>query len=276
MTSVSTLHHLPAGALAGAALEPHRQEPAATASVRLEAAWAQTADELQAAQRLRWRVFAEEMGARLKPLPGTPPRTDADLFDRHCEHLLVRTVETDDRPSEVVGTYRVLTPAAAKRLGGFYSDGEFDLVRLARLRSSLAELGRCCVDLRWRHGDVVMMLWSQLGAFMQRNGIASVMGCASVPMRDGGQMAANLWQALRQTHLAPPDEQVRPRLPLPVEHLATGASVEPPGVIKGYLRCGGKVLGPPAWDPDFGTADLPMMLHLSELPAAFRRRLMVA
>jgi len=98
------------------------------------------------------------------------------------------------------------------------------------------------------------MLWSQLGAFMQRNGIHCVMGCASVPIRDGGRQAADLWNVLRHTHLASLDDQVTPRLALPVDSLATGAKVEPPPLIKGYLRCGGKVLGPPAWDPDFCSA----------------------
>lgn len=120
------------------------------------------------------------------------------------------------------------------------------------------------------------MLWSQLGAFMHRNGVVSVIGCTSVSLRDGGHQAADLWQAQHADGLAPPHEQVRPRLPLPVERLASGAVVEPPPLIKGYLRCGGKLLGPPAWDPDFGTADLPMMLHLQDLPAAYRRRFRVA
>ncbi|MBE0548522.1 MAG: GNAT family N-acetyltransferase [Rubrivivax sp.] len=243
-----------------------------SAGVRLEAVWARNEEDLRAAQRLRWRVFADEMGARLRPPPGTPAGHDVDLFDAHCEHLSVRTVATAAEPSQVVGTYRVLMPTAARRLGGFYIDTEFDLVRLARLRPGLAELGRSCIDPRWRQGGVVLMLWSQLGAFMQRNGIERVMGCASVTMHDGGRMAADLWHGLRQTHLAPLDEQVRPRVPLCVESLATGARVEPPALIKGYLKCGGKVLGPPAWDPDFGTADLPMMLRLSDLPASYRRR----
>jgi putative hemolysin len=195
-----------------------------------------------------------------------------DVFDPYCEHLLVRTVETPQQAAQVVGTYRVLTPAAARRVGGLYSDGEFDLVRLARLRPQLAELGRSCTAPEWRRGGVMLMLWAQLGSFMQRNGIERVVGCASVPMHDGGHLAADLWHTLRHTHLAAADEQVRPRLPLPVQQLGTGRTAEPPALIKGYLKCGGKVLGPPAWDPDFGTADLPMMLRLSDMPASHRRR----
>jgi putative hemolysin len=242
----------------------------------LEALWARHDEDVEAAQRLRWRVFYQEMGARLKPPRGTPQGVDADLYDPHCEHLIVRTVENDQAPSEVVGTYRVLTPAAAKRVGGLYSDTEFDLVRLARLRPGMVELGRSCTAPEWRHGSVIMMLWASLGAFVQRNGLELVVGCASVSMHDGGHQAADLWQALRQDHLAPPDEHVRARLPLPVDELATGRPATMPALIKGYLRCGGKMLGPPAWDPDFGTADFPMMLRLSEMPASYRRRFIEA
>jgi putative hemolysin len=212
------------------------------------------------------------MGATLKPPPGTPPGLDADLFDAHCEHLIVRTLACDDAPSQVVGTYRVLTPPAAKRLGALYSDGEFDLVRLRQLRPHLAELGRSCTDPQWRQGGVILTLWSSLGEFLQRNGLQGVIGCASVSMRDGGHQAAALWHQLRQTRLVAPDMQVRPRRPLPLPPVAYSDKVETPPLIKGYLRCGAQVLGPPAWDPDFGTADLPMMMRLVDLPAAYKRR----
>ena len=88
---------------------------AAPAPVRLEALWARHADDVRQAQRLRYKVFVDEMGARLAPPPGTPDGLDVDRFDDACEHLLVRTVESDDAPSRVVGTYRVLTPVAARR-----------------------------------------------------------------------------------------------------------------------------------------------------------------
>jgi putative hemolysin len=171
-----------------------------------------------------------------------------------------------------VGTYRVLTPAAARRAGGLYSESEFDLAPLAHLREDMVELGRSCVAPGWRAGGVIIALWSALAAFMQRNGLGTMVGCASVGMRDGGHAAASLWQQLRLSHLAPEGLQVRPHLPLPVEHLALdGAPAETPPLIKGYLRCGARVLGAPAWDPDFNTADLPMMMRLADLPARYRR-----
>lgn len=245
-------------------------EPSST-PVRFEATWARHADEVREAQRLRHRVFVEEMGARLSVPPGTPAGHDVDLFDAHCEHLLLRARADDDTPGPVIGTYRVLTPEAARRVGGLYSETEFDLTRLRPLRPRMAELGRSCVHPDWRTGGAILALWAALADFMVRNGLDTMVGCASVGMRDGGHVAASLWEQLRRSHLAPIEWQVHPRLPLPVEQLRCDLAVEAPALIKGYLRCGAKVLGPPAWDADFNTADLPMLMRLADLPARYRR-----
>jgi putative hemolysin len=236
-----------------------------------EALWARHTDDIREAQRLRYRVFVEEMGARLSVPPGTPPGHDVDIFDAHCEHLILRARSHDDSIGRVIGTYRVLTPAASRRVGGLYSDTEFDLTRLRPLRERMVELGRSCIDPAWRSGGAILALWAALGDFMRRNQLDTMVGCASVPMRDGGHTAASLWEQLRHSHLAPIEWQVRPRLPLPVEQLDRTLTVEPPALIKGYLRCGAKVLGPPAWDADFNTADLPLMMRLADLPARYRR-----
>lgn len=234
----------------------------------IHVAWARHQDEVREAQRLRYQVFAIEMGAQLGgPLAGH----DVDVFDDFCEHLLVRDVQT----ARVVGTYRVLTPIQARRVGGFYSDTEFDLTRLRHLRERMVELGRSCVHPQFRQGGVIMALWGALAGFMVRNDLDIMIGCASIPMLHNsmvcGDVAASLWHQLRQTHLAPFEHQVRPRLPLPIEQLRSDLAVEPPALIKGYLRLGSRILGAPAWDPDFNTADLPMMMRLGDMPARYRR-----
>lgn len=243
----------------------HRNEPV------LDVLWARHLDEVRAAQRLRYRVFVDEMGARPDAPAGTPPGHDADLFDRYCEHLIVRTREDHRTPATVIGTYRILTPWAATRAGGLYSDTEFDLNPLRALRSRMVELGRSCVHPDWRQGSVIMLLWGAVADLMQRNGLDTLIGCASIGMRDGGHVAASLWHRLRQTHLASPEHCVQAHLPLPVEQLDCRLAVEPPPLIKGYLRCGAKVLGAPAWDPAFNTADLPLMMRLADLPTRYRR-----
>ncbi len=255
------------------ALPEERSRPA-PAKPLLSATWARSEDEVREAQRLRYAVFADEMGAVLSTPAGAPEHHDIDSFDPFCEHLLVRTVESDGSPGPVIGTYRVLTPAAALRAGALYSDSEFDLSRLIALRPSLVELGRSCVHPDHRSGGAIMTLWGALAEFMQRNRLDTMIGCASVSMRDGGHYAASLWKQLEQTHLADAQWRATPRLPLPVDELRHDLVVEPPPLIKGYLRCGAKVLGAPAWDPDFNTADLPLMMRIAELPERYRRHFM--
>jgi putative hemolysin len=234
----------------------------------LTVSWARHNDEVRQAQRLRFKVFAQEMGARLNTaLPGH----DVDLFDNYCEHLLVR----DQVTREVIGTYRLLTPAQAKRVGSTYSDLEFDLTRLRSLRERMVELGRSCVHPDHRHGGVIMALWGALAEFMVRNKLDIMIGCASIPMLHNGivsgDAAASIWRQLKASHLASIEYHVHPRLPLPVEQLDSDLAVDPPALIKGYLRLGAKVLGAPAWDPDFNTADLPMMMRINDLPSRYRR-----
>ncbi len=246
---------------------------ASTERAAIRVQWARHQDEVRAAQRLRYDVFAGEMGARLSTqLPGH----DIDLFDNFCEHLLV----CDEATGQVIGTYRVLTPVQAQRVGSTYSDTEFDLTRLRGLRDRMVELGRSCVHRDHRHGGVIMALWGALGAFMVRNNLDTMIGCASIPMLHNGMvsgdLAASIWRQVQATHLAPIEYHVRPRLPLPIERLDSSLDVEPPALIKGYLRMGAKVLGPPAWDPDFNSADLPMLMRIADLPSRYRKHFLGA
>ncbi|OWQ85341.1 ornithine-acyl-ACP acyltransferase [Roseateles aquatilis] len=242
-----------------------------TARTRFHVGWARTEDEVRQAQRLRYQIFVDEMGARLSPPVGAPAGHDIDVFDPFCEHLLVRTLDERGQPGQVIGTYRVLTPEAARRAGGLYSETEFDLTRLRSLRPRMLELGRSCVHPDHRSGGAIMALWGALTEFMVRNDLDTMIGCASISMRDGGHYAASLWKQLEGSHMTDIEWQVRPRLPLPVDELRQDLVVEPPPLIKGYLRCGARVLGRPAWDPDFNTADLPMLMRIADLPARYRR-----
>ncbi|MEW6254253.1 MAG: GNAT family N-acyltransferase [Pseudomonadota bacterium] len=221
--------------------------------------------EIREAQRLRYKVFAEEMGARLSTVV---PGHDIDLYDPYCDHLLVR----DRASSEVVGTYRILTPESARRVGSYYSEQEFDLTRLHCLRPRMAELGRSCVHPDHRSGAVIARLWLGLADYMTRYGYEYLVGCASIGMADGGHYAARVHREVASTHLAPVEWHVTPRFRLPVDSLDDGAAAELPPLIKGYTRLGALVCGEPAWDPDFNTADLLMLLPLARLNQNYARR----
>ena len=219
---------------------------------------ARSDSEIRAAQKLRYRVFAEEMGARLN---NREAGVDADLFDPYCEHLIVR----DETNGRIAGTYRILSPSAARRVGGYYSEAEFDLTRLQHLRPQMVEVGRSCIDPDYRSGAVIALLWSKLAEYMVTNNYQYLMGCASIAMTDGGHNAANLFVQLIENNLAPIEYRVFPRSPLPYDRLVTGQKADVPPLIKGYLRAGVYICGEPSWDPDFNTADVLVLLPMSRI-----------
>ena len=162
---------------------------------KLALSLASTPEEIREVQRLRYKVFIQAMGlTSLSNAEGL----DKDEFDDFCDHLIVR----DSRSLKVVGTYRVLSPHAARKIGQFYSEKEFDLSRLDHLRSSIAEAGRACIHPDYRSGGVIMLLWAGLAAFMKKENCRHLIGCASISLADGGHNAAALYHALKDVNLA--------------------------------------------------------------------------
>lgn len=230
----------------------------------LSLGWVRSEDELREAQRLRYKVFGEEMGAALKG----PAGLDVDEFDSRCDHLLVRDSDT----LKVVGTYRLLPPSAAPKLSSLYSAREFDLRRLAVMRAKMVEVGRACVDPGYRSGAAILTLWSGLADYMRRWGFETMLGCSSVSMADGGHLAANLHRQLALNATVAPEYRVFPHTPLPVELLQDGGAATPPPLLKAYLRLGAKVCGAPAWDADFNTADFLTLLRFDDLDSRYAKR----
>lgn len=220
-------------------------------------------DEVRQAQRLRYQVFTEDMGA---VFPGAVDAIDEDAFDAWCEHLIVRELGTE----RVVGTYRILRPEMAREAGSYYSETEFKLDGLQPIRDQLVEFGRSCTHRDYRSGAVIMLLWSGLAEFVKRNNYRYVFGCASVSLRDDGATAAAVHRAV-QKHRVQNGLFVEPLHGLPMAQLGNALPARIPPLIKGYLKTGTKVCGEPAWDPDFNTADFPMLLSVDELDERYRR-----
>jgi len=234
---------------------------------RLTHSLARSQNELEAAQRIRFKVFAEEMGAKL---PSAHLGLDIDRFDKYCDHLLVR----DHSNEKVVGTYRILPPEQAVKAGGYYSETEFDLSRLANMRDRMVEVGRSCVHEDYRDGATITQLWSGLAEYVTKNNHEYLIGCASISMGDGGHYAASVYNKIHKLHAAPAEYRVFPHCRLPLESLNQNLEVIVPPLIKGYLRLGAYIAGEPAWDPDFNCADVFILMPVSRMNARYAKHFM--
>ena len=236
--------------------------PSAAADAHYSLLVARDLDEVRAAQRLRYRVFAEEMGAAVQ---GGELGLDQDAFDEYCDHLIVR----DDQSGEVVGTYRMLPPSHAGSAGMLYSETEFDLSALDPLRPRLVETGRSCVHPEHRNGAVVSLVWAGIARYMLLHGHTMLAGCASVPLADGGVQAAHVWRTVSAKHYAPEELRVHPRQPWRADGIDGKATIPP--LLRGYLRLGAQVCGPPAHDADFGVADFFVLVDLDKADKRYLR-----
>ncbi|MEV4037971.1 GNAT family N-acetyltransferase [Streptomyces umbrinus] len=236
--------------------------PLSTAPTRYTVTLARDEADVRAAQRLRHDVFAGEMGALLS---SSQPGLDVDAFDAYCDHLLVRDTTT----GQVVGTYRLLPPDRAAIAGRLYSEGEFDLGPLAGIRSGLVEVGRSCVHPDYRDGAVIGLIWAGIARYMVDGGHEWLAGCCSIPLADGGTLAAGTWDRVRDKHLAPEEYRVRPLLPW--SGVTRPARTELPPLLRGYLRLGAWVCAEPAHDPDFGVADLYVLLSMRRVNPRYLR-----
>jgi putative hemolysin len=246
----------------------NQSDPIHLGKLRLK--WASHQGELLQAQRLRHNVFTQEMGTEL-PVNTRSDGLDQDLFDDFCEHLIVQDLFS----GEVVGTYRVLTPTQAQRVGGSHLSTHFDLTRLRHYKDLMVEIGKGCVHPAYRNGGVLMALWSELCKFMRRNEFELMVGCTAIPMNQelprSARVAAGVWSQLKSHHLAPIELQIRARSPLPVDQLEPLPCTALPPLIQAYLRLGAKVLGPPAWVANSSCVDLPMMMRSSELHRKYQK-----
>ncbi|MER6782656.1 MULTISPECIES: GNAT family N-acyltransferase [unclassified Streptomyces] len=248
VTALRTTAAVPAAA-------PVTAPPALPATPHYTVRLARDEDEVRAAQRLRHQVFAGELGARLD---GPEPGLDSDAFDAYCDHLLVVEEET----GQVVGTYRLLPPERAAVAGRLYSEGEFDLSALAPIRPDLVEVGRSCVHPDHRNGAVIALIWAGLARYMDSSGHNWLAGCCSIPLADGGVLAAATRESVLARNLAPEEYRVTPHLPWNPDGITFPARVELPPLLRGYLRLGAWVCGEPALDAEFGCADLYVLLSL--------------
>lgn len=235
---------------------------------RLQAEYLVGEQALREAQALRYLVFTREFNARLNsPEPGL----DSDEFDAHCAHIGVRDLDS----GALVATTRLLDYRAARHLGHFYSEKEFNLDGLPHVANQALEIGRTCVHPDYRNGAPIAILWSELAEILNDGDYQYLMGCASIPMQDGGIQARAVMQRL-QEHMCHRWLRAEPKTPLPALDLPSNVTAEVPPLLKAYMRLGARICGEPCWDPDFQVADVFILLKRDELCPRYARHFKAA
>jgi L-ornithine Nalpha-acyltransferase len=264
------------------------QWPVLAAVGSLEVRLAETDAEVEAAQRLRYRVFYEEMSAIPSPAM-REARRDFDKFDAFCDHLLVvdRAAHDEDGQPMVVGTYRLMRDVDAARAGGFYTAGEYEIApMLAGIPqgSRVLELGRSCVLKSYRNKPGSMqLLWRGVMTYVARFSIDLMFGCASLHGTDAEALALPL-SYLHHFHAMPEGMQVRarPELHVDMNRMAKEA-IDPkealralPPLIKGYVRAGCGIGEGAVLDRQFGTTDVFIYFPVAKIDPRYKSRFGIA
>jgi L-ornithine Nalpha-acyltransferase len=237
-------------------------------------------DDVRVAQHLRYRVFHDEMGAKVDAFAEVEER-DSDRFDVLCDHLLVTRDRTENSApelcvnnQEIVGTYRLLRQSIAEGNGGFYSQEEFDLEPLLRRKSELSflELGRSCVLQAYRGTSVIELLWQGIWNYVRHHKLDVMLGCASFEGTDPDKHADAL--SLLGHHSVAPEEwcvqahddhyvEMKRKSLAQIDQRRALRSLPP--LIKGYLRLGAYVGNGAVIDHKFNTTDVLIILPVSKI-----------
>lgn len=240
---------------------------------RYELRLAASADDVRAAQRLRFAVFNVELG---EGLPGAEATgLDADEFDPVCDHLLIEERAT----GAIVGTYRLQTGAVAGVSGvGYYSAREFDFGMFEPVRAEMVELGRACVAAEHRNQSVLGLLWRGIATYAPERGARYLVGCSSLTSQNAAEGLAT-YAVLARGSLAAEQWRTQPlaewRCEATAEEIQEAkARVKIPRLMMAYLAAGAGICGEPAIDREFKTIDFLTWMDLRSMPARVLRKFM--
>jgi len=227
---------------------------------------ARNAEEIRAAQVLRYEVFNLELNEGLASSYATG--LDTDPFDAVCDHLLVEHVPS----GSIVGTYRLQMGTSAKANHGYYCAQEFHFDVFEPLRDQIVELGRACVHKQHRNLVVLGLLWKGIADYAKTRGARYLMGCSSLTSQDPA-VGASAYADLCRKHLVAPEWRTTP-LPAYECSLRQVAAepVQIPKLLRAYLTMGAKICGAPALDTQFKTIDFLTLLDLDSLHPLARMR----
>lgn len=239
-----------------------------------------TKEERRQVRALRYRVFVEEEGASATEEQKNL-REEYDSYDRFAEYLGVF------HEGRVVGTYRIINRDAAEKMGGFYTETEFDISKIKKSGANIVEMSRACVAPEYRENALVMrLLWAGLGEYIMRHKIGIVFGVASWTGTNPAESAQAI-SYLYYNHLSP----LRLRATVESTKLAPGvnpkltrmnilpevfvdaniARRQMTPLVKGYLRINATFGRGVFIDKPFNSYDVFVMLRTKDMDALYRK-----
>lgn len=235
---------------------------------------ASTAEDIRAAQHLRYQVFVQELGGQ-GALVDHDAQLERDEYDPHFDHLmLLDTSRGTTVREQIIGVYRLLRDDMMTKFGRYYTEGEYDLTVLKQSGRKLMELGRSCLHKDYRGGAAMYLLWNGLADYVHEHGVEILFGTASFHGTDIDTLKESL-SMLHHRHLAPEELRVRAveehyqsmNLCAEADINRVKAMRDVPALIKGYLRLGGYIGDGAFVDHDFNTTDVCLVMDTEKLNA---------
>lgn len=237
---------------------------------RYRVRFAETADDLHAAQRLRWLAFVE----RCRVEDGDE-KLDADEYDADCQHILIE----DQRSGQLLATFRFMQFADGSDIDCSYSAHYYDLYRLRSFKGPMVEMGRFCIHPEIRDPDILRVAWGAMTRFVDENGIQLLFGCSSF-MGTEAQSYTDAFALLKDHHLAPRRWLPRVKAPNVFRFASALRRIKPdprlaqaglPPLLRSYLIMGGWVSDHAVVDDQLGTLHVFTGLEVARIPPARQR-----
>ncbi len=249
------------------AYKPNLEINIETSNYRLKTATSMA--ELLAVFKLRYDNFLAKSDANREI------KYDVDEYDHLCDHLIIQ----DKTSEEIVGTYRIF---CSKFITSFYSQDEFEMSEFISQDCEKIELGRACIEVHHRNGNVIDLLWKGIMNYMQRTNSRYLFGCTSVYFTEP-EKALSLYRLMEQKGWISQEFNIKPTLKhnmnlesLTCNELDNSVAIKDyiPPLLKSYITAGAKIHGYPALDRELECVDFLTILDIFEMSSMFKRRYM--
>ena len=239
-----------------------------------------TEEERRQVRQLRYKVFCEEEGA-MATKKQKDLHEEYDKYDTYAEYLAVF------HKGKIIGTYRIIDRNAAEKMGGFYSETEFDISKIKNSGKNIAEISRACIAKEYRDKKTPLrLLWMGLNEYIEKNKIDMLFGMVSwvgTNPLDSSEAISYLYY----NHLSPSNLRAtvdRNNLPKGIDKNLTKMTILPkdsvnfnvarkkmPSLLKGYLDLNATVGDGVFVDKQFNSHEIFMVLRTSDINPVYKK-----